>query len=660
MNKREAKKKINVLKEEINYHNYKYYVENNPSISDFEFDNLLKELEEIESKFPDLITLDSPSQRVGGKPLKSFETVEHKISMLSLANTYNFDELREFDKRVKKNIGNVEYVVEPKIDGVGVALLYENKLFVRGATRGDGEKGDNITLNLKTIHSIPLKIMSKDLNNIEVRGEVYIPLKGFKKLNKIQKEKGETIFANPRNAAAGSIRQLDPKIVESRPLDIFIYYISHSNIEFKTHEESLNELKKSGFRINPLIKKVESIDKVIKYCSYLEKKRDSLDYEIDGAVIKINSIEKQKQLGETSKNPRWAISYKFQAKQSTTNLKEINIQVGRTGTITPVAILDPVSVGGVTVSRASLHNFDEIKRKDIRIGDRVLIERSGDVIPHIVKSITEKRKGTEKIKSIPKNCPICGEELVKKDEEVAIKCVNKSCPARLMWRIKYFASRDAMDIDHLGESTIDKLIEKELINNIADLFILKKEDILKLEGFKEKSAENLINSINNSKKQNLSRLIYGLGIQYVGKYAAQLISNKFNSIDEIEKASIEEFNNIDGLGIKTAESIATFFSLQDNKEIIKKLKEIGINPKNVIKKNILQNKKFVFSGGLINISRSEASELIKQNGGIVSTSISKKIDYLVLGNKPGSKYIKAQKLGVKIINESEFMDLLKI
>ena len=659
MNKKEAENEMKKLREEINHHNYKYYVENNPVISDYEFDHLLKKLEKLESKFPELITSDSPTQRVGGEPLDSFTTVEHKSAMLSLANTYNSDELKEFDERVKKNVGEVEYVVEPKIDGIGVALLYENGILARGATRGDGRRGDDITSNLKTIHSIPLHLMGNELKDVEVRGEVYMPLKGFKKLNRLQEKKGETVFANPRNAAAGSVRQLDPKIADSRPLDTFVYFISHSNREFHTHEKSMDALKKAGFRVNSLIKKVGNVEEILKYCRDLERKRDYLDYEIDGVVIKVNSLAKQKQLGETSKHPRWAISYKFAAKQSTTRLNDIDIQVGRTGVLTPVAILEPVKVGGVTVSRATLHNFDELKRKDIRINDWVLVERSGDVIPQVVKSIREKRTGKEKQKNIPKRCPVCNTEVTRREGEVAVRCPNKYCPARLKWRVKYYASRDAMDIDHLGESTIDKLLEKELIDNVADLYFLTKEDILSIEGFKDKSAQNLIDSIEKSKKQDLSRLIYGLGIRHVGKYAAQLLASQYQSIDELAKAPIEELEEIDGLGNKTAEAIGTFFATEENANLITRLKDIGVRTKESKKEKMpLQNKKFVFTGGLSNISRPDASDLVKQMGGIVSSSVGKNIDYAVVGEKPGSKYKKAEKLGLNIINEEEFMRLV--
>jgi DNA ligase (NAD+) len=659
MNKNEAKKEIEKLREEINYHNYKYYVENNPVISDYEYDQLLKKLEQLESEHPDLITPDSPTQRVGEEPLEGFKTVEHKVPMLSLANTYTYDELREFDERVKKNVGDIEYVIEPKVDGAGFAILYENGVLIRGATRGDGVKGDDITQNLKTIRSIPLRLRSNALKNVEVRGEVYMSIDGFKKYNTEQAKKGGVIFANPRNAAAGSLRQLDSRIVAGRPLDVFIYVISYSDKDLVTHEKALAALKEAGFRTNSLTKKVANIEKAIEYCKELEKKREKLDYEIDGAVIKVNSLAKQKDLGATSKNPRWAISYKFAAKQSTTRLNDIVVQVGRTGALTPVAILEPVEVGGVTVSRATLHNFDELKRKDIRIGDLVLVERSGDVIPQVVKSITEKRTGTEKRKIIPKKCPVCGTKVVREEDEVAIRCPNSYCSARLKERVEYYASGSAMDIDHLGGSTTDKLIEGGLIDDIADLYFLKKEDILKLEGFKEKSTQNLLDSIENSKKQDLSRLIYGLGIRHVGKYAAQLIASKYNSIDELAKASEEELKEIDGLGDKSAEAIATFFATDENIKLIERLKGIGVKTKEIRKGDLpLQGKKFVFTGGLTTLTRPDASDLVKHKGGIVASSVNKDIDYVVVGDKPGSKYDKAKKLGLAIISEDEFRELV--
>ena len=661
MDKKKAKKEIKILRDEINFHNYKYYIENDPVISDYEFDQLLKKLEKLESEYPEFVSPDSPTQRVGGKVLDEFKTVEHKVPMLSLANSYSFEELNDFDERVKKHVEDVEYVVEPKIDGAGVALLYENGRFVRGATRGDGIRGDDISNNLKTIHSIPLRIIGDKINDFEVRGEVFMPISGFKKYNQEQKQKIDgVIFANPRNATAGSLRQLDSSIVAKRPLDIFVYYISYSEKKINTQYEAIEILKKSGFKVNPHIKKVKNISKAIDYCKELEKLRDSLDYEIDGAVIKVNSIEKQKRLGSTSKNPRWAISYKFAAKQSTTKLINIDIQVGRTGAITPVAILEPVNVGGVRVSRATLHNFDEISRKDLKIGDHVLVERSGDVIPQVVKSIKDKRKGSEKRKKIPKKCPICNTDLVHPEGEVVIRCPNKLCPARLKWRLKYFASRNAMDIDHLGEQTIDKLIEEGSVDNIADLYKLKKEDILKLEGFKDKSADKLIDSIEKSKSQDLSRLIYGLGIRHVGKYASQLLASKYESIDKLSKATEEDLKEIDGLGDKSAESIASFFSTQENVLLIEKLKEHGLKTKKekTKEKQTLSDKTFLFTGGLENFSRNKASELVEKKGGIVKNSISKDIDFVVVGKDPGSKYEKAKKLKLNILNEEDFKKMV--
>jgi DNA ligase (NAD+) len=659
MNKNEAKKTIEKLREEINYHNYKYYIESSPVISDYEYDMLLKKLESLETEFPDLITSDSPTQRVGDVPLQGFTSVEHSVPMLSLENAYSYEELREFDERVKKNVGPADYICEPKIDGTSIALVYENGVFVRGATRGDGVKGDDVTANLKTIHSIPLRLRGS-LKNVEARGEVYFPIAAFKKFNTEQEKKGEQVFANPRNAAAGSLRQLDPHIVASRPLDIFLYYLIQSEKEFQTQEHALRVLSESGLRINPLIKKVNGIEEAITYCKELEKKRDTLDYEIDGAVLKVNSFPLQKKLGSTIKHPRWAIAYKFTAKQATTRLNDIVIQVGRTGALTPVAVLEPLQVGGVTVSRATLHNFDELKRKDIRIGDMVLVERSGDVIPQVVKSISEKRTGDEKAKVVPRKCPVCGAEVVRTIDEVAVRCPNKKCPARLRWRIEYFASRDAMDIDHLGGQTVEKLIEKGLVDNIADLYILTKDDLLKLEGFKDKSADNLLVSIEKSKSQGLARLIYGLGIRHVGKFAAQLLASQYHSIDELAQTSAEDLTQIHGLGQKTAEAIATFFATEENRVLIDKLKGIGIRTKEVKKQGELQGKRFVFTGSLQMLSRPDASDLIIKKGGLVASSVGKDVDYVVVGADPGSKFEKAKKLGVKILTEDDFIKLVGV
>ncbi len=663
MDKKKAIIIIKQLREEINYHNHKYYVENNPIISDFDFDKLLKKLEKIESEFPDLITPDSPTQRVGEKPLNHFETVNHLTPMLSLANTYNDDELRDFDKRIRKKFDKVSYVIEPKIDGIGVALVYEDGIFMRGATRGDGVKGDDITVNLKTIKSVPLKLLNSDIKLLEVRGEVFMLKSGFNKLNKELLEKNEPTFANTRNAAAGSIRQLNPKIVSNRPLDIFIYQISfsdgYSNFKIETHDEALSFLKKAGFKTNPLSKKVENIDEVISYCKIIEKIRQDLDYNIDGTVVKVNSIDKQKILGSTTKNPRWSISYKFAAQQATTKLLDIKTQDGRQGTLTPVAILDVVNIGGVNVSRATLHNFDEIKRKDIQIGDTVIVERSGDVIPQVVKSIKEKREKKNKKIRIPNKCPVCNSEVIREFNEVAIRCPNKMCPARLKWRVKHFASRDAMDIEHLGFSTIEKLIERKLIDNISDIYFLDLEDILSIEGFKEKSAQNLIESIEKSKNMAFERLVYGLGIRHVGKYAAQLLAKKYSSIEKLINTEVEDLINIEGLGEKTANEIALFFSNDENIMLIERLKDAGVKTfRDNIKKSHLSNKKFVFTGSLKNFSRNKASDLIKNVGGVVTSSITKNTDYLVVGENPGSKLDKAKKLNITTLSEEEFLNLI--
>ena len=659
MKKTEAKKRIEELRNEIRFHDHKYYVENNPVISDFEYDQLVKELDNLEKQYPDLITPDSPTQRVSGEAVEGFPSVEHRTFMLSLDNTYSFEELKEFHDRVKKKISNWKYVVEPKIDGLGVALVYENGMFVRGATRGDGRVGEEVTLNLKTIRSIPLKIDDERPANIEVRGEVFIPLDGFRQMNRQREEKGEQIFANPRNAAAGSVRQLDPRIPASRPLDIFIYTLSYiERLEFSTHWESLMTLKKAGFKVNPLAKLCKNLDEVINYCNQLEDKRDDLDYEIDGAVIKVNELEYQKALGETTKHPRWAIAYKFKARQATTKLKEIKVQVGRTGALTPVAILEPVEVGGVTISRATLHNEDEVKRKDVRAGDIVLVERSGDVIPQVVKPIVEKRTGNEKKFEMPKKCPVCGSEVVRPEDEAVARCQNLQCPAQLKRRIQHFASRNAMDIEHLGPETIDKLLDSGMVKGLEDLYHLEKRSILNLEGFEEKSAENLLEAIEKSKTRELSRLIFALGIRHVGQYAAQLLASNYGNIDSLGKASLEELEGIKGIGKETAVSVVQFFSDDSNKRQIKTLLDRGVSP---IGKAMgpLSGMQFVFTGGLESLSRDEAQDLVMKAGGIVSNSVSKSTDFVVVGANPGSKFEKARKLGIKIIDEKEFKRLIE-
>jgi DNA ligase (NAD+) len=659
MEKEKAEKRIKELRDQIQHHDFKYYVEDNPEISDYEYDQLVKELENLEMQFPALITPDSPTQRVSGEAVKEFPSVEHRAAMLSLDNTYNFDELREFHKRVLKKISECKYVVEPKIDGLGVALVYEDGKFIRGATRGDGKVGEDVTLNLKTIRSIPLKIEDDRLVNFEVRGEVYMPLPGFREMNKKREEKGEPVFANPRNASAGSIRQLDPKIPASRPLDIFIYSLSYTEgLGFHTHWDSQSALKNAGFKVNPKAKLCSDLEEVIKYCEELESKRDEMGYEIDGAVIKVNELEHQRILGETTKHPRWAIAYKFKARQATTTLLDIKWQVGRTGAITPVAKLEPVEVGGVTISRATLHNEDEIRKKDLRKGDVVLVERSGDVIPQVIKPITEKRPADSEPFEMITECPECKGEIIRPEGEARWRCTNLQCPAQLKRRIQHFASRNAMDIEHLGPETVDKFLDAELIKGLDDLYSLEKKDILKLEGFEEKSAENLLNAIDKSKKCDLSRLIFGLGIRHVGQYAAQLLAFRFKNIDRIAEAKLEELENIKGIGKETAESIASFLGDPSNKKLIDTLKNHGVNPKEE-EGGPLEGKQFVFTGSLEDFSREEASEAVTRLGGMVSNSVSKNTDFLVAGDKAGSKLEKAKKLGVKVIGEEEFNKIIK-
>jgi DNA ligase (NAD+) len=654
MDKKKTKKKIGKLRAEIRHHDHRYYVEDNPEISDYEYDQLVKELENLEEQFPDLVTPDSPTQRVSGEPVSEFTSVEHRTQMLSLDNTYNFDELREFHKRVMKKIPECTYVVEPKIDGLGVALVYENGILTRGATRGDGKVGEEVTLNLKTIHSIPLKVDDKKLANCEVRGEVFMSLSGFRKMNKEREKIGEPFFANPRNAAAGTIRQLDPKIPASRPLDIFIYFLSYlEGLGFYTHWESLNAMKKAGFKINPLAKLCNTLEEVIEFCNELEEKRDDLDYEIDGAVIKVNSLEHQRTLGATTKHPRWAIAYKFKARQATTKLLDIRIQVGRTGALTPVAVLEPVELGGVTVSRATLHNEDEVKRKGLKIGDIVLVERSGDVIPQVVKAVAEKRKGDEREFEMPKKCPECGGDVQRPEGEAVIRCQNIQCPAQLRRRISHFAAKGAMDIENLGPETVDKLLESKLIESLDNLYSLKKEELLKLEGFEEKSTDNLLKAIDESKTQELSRLIFGLGIRHVGQFAAQLLANYFGSLDGLSQAMGYQLEGIKGIGKESAESILSFFADEDNKKLIQALKDKGVSP-TIKQTGPLEGKQFVFTGSMKNTTRGKAQELVEKNGGIVSGSISKNTDFVVVGEKPGSKLEKAKKLEVKILNEEEF------
>ncbi len=664
LSREEAKEKIEKLKKEIRFHEYKYYVENAPVISDFEFDKLLKELERLESIYPEFITPDSPTQRIGEQPIEGFESVEHKNPMLSLQNAYSFEELFDFDAKVKKNTGisSVEYVTELKIDGLSIALIYENGILSRGITRGDGKRGDDVTHNVKTIRSIPLRI--DDMRRVEVRGEVFLSKEAFEKINREKELKGEPLFANPRNAAAGTMRLLDPKEVARRGLDIFVYYIFINDTEpFDTHYENLKFLKALGFKVNPNSRLNKNINEVINFCKEWEPKREELDYDVDGIVVKVNDINLQKKLGATSKFPKWAIAYKFPPKQVRTRIKDIIVQVGRTGAITPVAVLEPVEVAGSTVSRATLHNEDEIRRKDIRIGDWVWLVKSGDVIPKITGVIKERRTGDEKEFKMPEYCPSCGAKLYKPEGEAIWRCPNVSCPAKLKGSILHFVSRDAMNIEGMGESLVQQLLDKKMLKDIADIYYLDPEKIEKLERMGKKSTENLMREIENSKKNELYRLIYGLGIRLVGEYTAKLLASHFKSLDSLMKVGKEELTEINEIGDKVAESIVVFFKEERNLKVIDKLRKAGLNfyqEEVQTSSDKLQNLQFVFTGELNKYSRSEAKKIVESMGGRVSSSVSKKTDYVVVGKNPGSKFEKAKSLGVKIIDEKEFLKLIGV
>jgi len=656
-------KKINLLREKIADADYKYYVLADPDIEDLKYDMMMKELEALEKEHPELITPDSPTQRVSGEPTKKFQTVTHSVQMLSLANSYNFDDLIDFDKRIKNLIPNqkYEYVCELKFDGLAVALIYQNGKFTLGATRGDGTTGDDVTNNLKTIRSIPLVTKSDTYKNFEVRGEVFIKKDDFIKINEEQELKEEKIFANARNTAAGTLKLKNSKTVASRPLNIFAYYLISNEIKLTSHFENLQILKKLKFPVNPYTKKVSSIDEVKNFCDEVDILREKLPYEIDGVVVKIDSLRQQDTLGSVAKSPRWAIAYKFKAKEQVTKLKTITLQVGRIGTITPVAELEPVFLAGSTISRATLHNFDEIKRKDIRVGDYVTIEKGGDVIPKVTGVVKEKRPKGSKEFPLPERCPVCNTKLEKPEDEVSFYCPNYFCKAQIQGRIEHFVFRDAMDIEGLGTSIIEIFLQKGFIKDIADLYKLieHKEELIKLERFGEKSINNIINSIEESKKKPFEKVLFAIGIRHIGEKSAKIIAKHFNSIDKLSTASAEDISSVHEIGPKIAESIVNFFKDEKSKILIEKLKKAGINFKSekVNEENLNPNfksKTFVLTGSLENYTRDKATEIIENLGGRVSSSVSKNTDYVLAGAEAGSKLDKARKLGVKIISENEF------
>ncbi|TYP51308.1 NAD-dependent DNA ligase LigA [Thermosediminibacter litoriperuensis] len=668
MDRSEAEARLKELRELINYHNRQYYVYDNPVISDAEYDKLMRELEKLEKQFPELITPDSPTQRVGGEPLPYFSQVVHRVPMMSLANAFDTGELKDFHRRVTDAVGNdVQYVVEPKIDGLAVSITYEDGLFRTAATRGDGEVGEDVTQNVKTIKSVPLRLdFSSDKTPavLEVRGEVYLPKEDFRRLNEEREEQGLPLFANPRNAAAGSLRQLDPKVTAKRPLAVYVYGLGYAEgIEFETHYEILQFFKRIGLRVNPHVVLFDRFEDVMDYCISWNEKRHDLPYEIDGMVIKVNSLEQQRILGATAKSPRWAIAYKFPAEQKTTVIKDIIVRVGRTGVLTPTAILEPVRVAGSTVSKATLHNEDYIKEKDIKIGDTVIIHKAGDVIPEVVEVVKEKRTGKERDFEMPHRCPECGSEAVRLPGEAAYRCTNSTgCPAQIRRSIEHFASRDAMDIRGLGPAIVSLLISQGLIKDAADLYYLKRDDLVPLERMGEKSAANLLAAIEESKKRPLDRLIYALGIPFVGSRTASLLAEAFGSIDDLQKAEYEDLIKVPEIGDKIAQSILAFFRQEQTHDLISRLRAAGVNmeaQKKAKGPRPLDGLTFVLTGTLEKYTRQQATELIEKLGGRVTGSVSKKTDYVIVGKDPGSKYENALKLGIKILNEGEFEELIE-
>jgi DNA ligase (NAD+) len=667
MDKQADLKRIAELRNIIEYHNKRYYQQDSPEISDTEYDRLMRELQDLESHHPEEFSATSPTQRVGASPLAKFSPFSHPSPMSSLGNAFSNEEIIEFDNRIKRLAGveSISYIAEPKLDGLAVNLIYENGIFKQGATRGDGTTGEDVTQNLKTISSLPLK-MKHTSNNpvpsfIEIRGEVYIEKKPFQKLNLRRIEDGEEPFANPRNAAAGSLRQLDSKITARRPLNIFLYGIGDAkDISFSTHGEALQTLAGWGFPVNKNIEQTRDINAGIKYFERIGIMRESLPYEIDGIVLKVDDLALQKKLGNVSRNPRWALACKFPAAQATTVVKEILVGVGRMGTLTPVAIMEPVNVGGVMVSRATLHNEDEVIKKDVRVGDTVIVQRAGDVIPEVVRVIPEKRTGNEKKFKMPAKCPECGSEIVHFEGEVAHRCVNISCPAQLKEHIRHFASRGAIDIEGLGEKVSAQLFDARLIADPADLYFLKKEQLVALDRQAEKSAQNLIEAIGKSKNPPLDKFIYALGIRHVGERTAKLLAARFGSMENLVAAKQEDLTAINEIGPEIAASIVEFFHERKNIDVLNKFSKAGVKPqKKEIDNNApLQGKSFVFTGSMESMGRSDAKSIVENLGGSIHSSVTKKTTYVVAGSDPGSKLDKAKSSGVKIISEEEFLKLI--
>lgn len=662
LTRRQAEDRVRDLRVEIEYHEKKYYADNDPQISDAEFDRLVKELRDLEARFPDLITPESPTQRVGEKPAEGFPTVRHRLPMMSIDNVYSVEELEEFDQRVRKLLPDqtIEYVAELKIDGLGISILCRDGRYVQAVTRGDGVQGDDVTANVKTIKSLPLVI--PDRGEVEVRGEIYLPFESFQKINRERETREEPLFANPRNAASGSIRLLDPKEVAARKLDVFLYSLFIDGAETDSQWENLQKINKLGFKTNPHSRLCRTLAEVVACWKDWTEKRDTLDYDADGIVIKVNATAQRQALGVTSKAPRWAISFKFPARQATTRLNGITVQVGRTGALTPVAELEPVKLSGITISRATLHNEDEIKRKDIRIGDFVLIERSGDVIPKVVGPMKERRTGREKTFVMPTKCPVCRSEAFRPEGEAVARCTNPSCPAKLRESLLHFAARRAMNIEGLGDALVDQLLAEGLVTALPDLYALRADDLVGLERMGPKSSKNLLDEIERSKTNDAARLIFALGIRHVGEKLAHTLAAHFSGIDALGAATIEELTAVEDVGPVVAESLVFFFHQPENQTLLRQLKEAGLNfaAKKETKSGArpLGGKTFVLTGTLERFSRDEAKAAIERLGGVVTDSVSGKTTYLVVGKDPGSKLAKARKLGVPIIDEDEFTKLL--
>jgi len=666
---KDVEKKIDSLREKIRHHEYLYYVVDNPEISDLDFDKLMRQLKDLEAEHPELITADSPTQRVGGKPREGFVKVPHSSPMLSLDNTYNEDELRAWERRVHELSGrsDVDYVCELKLDGMSLALIYEDGKLVRGITRGDGSVGEDVTLNVRTVRSVPLSIPKEKLKkagiptDFEVRGELLMPTASFKKINEERERDGLPTFANPRNFTAGTVRQLDSNITAERRLDYFPYILlQNGRTYFDHHSKTLAALEAAGFKVNPNHKLVRSMDEVWAFIQRWEEKRDSLPYEIDGIVVKVDRTSLQDELGFTGKAPRWAIAYKYAARGAVTKLENVRWQVGRTGKLTPVAELAPVAIGGTTVRNATLHNMDEIERLGVKIGDWVRVERGGDVIPKVVEVDKEHPRGEREIEA-PEKCPVCGTKVVRTEDEVDYRCVNANCPAKLVGTILHFASRGVMNIDGMGDALVTQLTERALVKNVADIYKLTKADLLSLERMGDKSAQNILDEIENSKKLPLERVIYGLGIRMVGERTAQFLAEHFGSMEALESAGVEELQDVNEVGPRIAESIVEFFSIAANRKLVDRLREAGLTLKGQKKERgtKLAGKTFVLTGTLSHFTRDEAKKMIEDAGGKVTGSVSKKTDYVVAGAEAGSKLDKAKELGVVVIDEKELEKLIK-